>query len=647
MGVIMRYFHSTSTSEELSWAFEILAVVRDAGYDGPAAQIQAAISQFQAANFSLAVLGKVKRGKSTLINALLGRKDDLAAPIDKLPASSTVSHFRWSEKEKVVVHYRDGRHDEVPLEQVRGYATEELNPGNSKMVELLDIAGPFEGLEDRLELVDTPGAGSLHDHHDALLHAFIPQADAVIFLVSAQMPLDQDELDLLKKIKDADNIAKIFFAINRIDEAGPEDLNAAEAHNRQLLEEHQIPVKKLYRISAKRAFEGNAAESGVPELLADVQEYLRTQKAAVIRHRLVSRVQLAAVPVAQQIQIEHQCSSKTREELIAEKDKLAVENARLQREQPLVEREFKNQWDEAIRGFQRELDSAEKSVRMKIVHQVQEIPLVQLNTLIRDLPTRLQDLVEKQLEQPRKKLESSLCEATQHLQATYPQLHNGDLEIYAFRSSEDATLAKGAVAGVATSVVGSGLVAAGGAMAASIATANAAAVTTTVAAPTAVGGFLTTLFPQAAGLVSTFLTGTASVAVPVAYTTTPLWVALSGPVGWTMIGVGTLAIPFAWRISKLKAKDKLVEAVKTQVDEVFRQIRDERVAHLKEIGGAIVEEFKLRSARQVSEIESMLEQLAQTPNDTDRIKQLAAWSAQLDTLLTQSNASETVPGGPR
>jgi GTPase SAR1 family protein len=56
----------------------------------------------------LAVLGKAKRGKSTLINALLGRKDDTLAPIDKLPASSAITRFRYG-NEKAAVAFRDGR----------------------------------------------------------------------------------------------------------------------------------------------------------------------------------------------------------------------------------------------------------------------------------------------------------------------------------------------------------------------------------------------------------------------------------------------------------------------------------------------------------------------------------------------------------
>lgn len=160
----MRFLDSASRNQRIGWANEVLNVVRDRGDELASSQIQSAIDQYQTAPFSTAVLGKVKRGKSTLINALLGRRDDVAAPIDRLPASSAISRFRWCEQEAVTVLFRDGRKEAIPLTRVREFVTEDFNPQNCKGVELLDIAGPFAGLDRELELVDTPGAGSMTLH---------------------------------------------------------------------------------------------------------------------------------------------------------------------------------------------------------------------------------------------------------------------------------------------------------------------------------------------------------------------------------------------------------------------------------------------------------------------------------------------------
>ncbi|HMP05951.1 MAG TPA: dynamin family protein, partial [Lacipirellulaceae bacterium] len=142
--------------------------------------IDSLIGQLSQDRLVLSVIGKVNRGKSTLINVLLGRPDDVAAPIDKLPASSAVSRFRRSDSESATVVRRDGQRQPIAFSQIRQYVTEEGNPKNRKEVAVVEIAGPFGGLDSDLELVDTPGAGSLHEHHDEILHRFLPQSDAVI-----------------------------------------------------------------------------------------------------------------------------------------------------------------------------------------------------------------------------------------------------------------------------------------------------------------------------------------------------------------------------------------------------------------------------------------------------------------------------------
>src|SRR5437867_872781 len=93
----------------IQWAERLQELLRSRADAYAVEGIAQAITQLQSERFMLAVLGKAKRGKSTLINALLGRRDDLVAPIDKLPASSAISRFAWAEREGATVLFRDGR----------------------------------------------------------------------------------------------------------------------------------------------------------------------------------------------------------------------------------------------------------------------------------------------------------------------------------------------------------------------------------------------------------------------------------------------------------------------------------------------------------------------------------------------------------
>ncbi|NLE38860.1 MAG: hypothetical protein GX621_12620 [Pirellulaceae bacterium] len=164
----------------------------------------------------------------------------------------------------------------------------------------------------------------------------------------------------------------------------------------------------------------------------------------------------------------------------------------------------------------------------------------------------------------------------------------------------------GSATGIAATATGAGLAAAGGTAAASIAAANAAALsaTTTVAAPSVVSSLLSA-FPMTQWL-APVATGTATVAAPGAIAATPLWVALAGPVGWTLAGIGILAVPFSWRLSKLRLKDKLETVSREQVDKVFISLRDNRLPALRSMGKAICEEFQIRLDQQLGQIENAI-----------------------------------------
>ena len=116
-------------------------------------------------------------------------------------------------------------------------------------------------------------------------------------------------------------------------------------------------------------------------------------------------------------------------------------------------------------------------------------------------------------------------------------------------------------------------------------------------------------------------------------TMTPLWVALAGPVGWTLAGVGLLAVPFSWRLSKLKLKDKLEDASREQVQLVFNQLRSDRVPALRNMSKAIIEESRIRLDRELAQIESAIVNARDHRLPTDDLAQLEQLADQLSQLL--------------
>ena len=70
--------------------------------------------------FKVGIMGEFKRGKSTVINALLGKK---IVPADVLPCTATPNYIRWDSTPRAEVHFIDGEVKEVPVDRLENYVT--------------------------------------------------------------------------------------------------------------------------------------------------------------------------------------------------------------------------------------------------------------------------------------------------------------------------------------------------------------------------------------------------------------------------------------------------------------------------------------------------------------------------------------------
>ena len=106
-------------------------------------------------------------------------------PTGVIPLTSVVTAIGVGDRDRLVVRYSDGREDERPLTDIAEYVTEARNPGNNLGVELARVELDHELLGAGLELVDTPGVGSIHSHNTAVARDFLPRVDAAICVLDA------------------------------------------------------------------------------------------------------------------------------------------------------------------------------------------------------------------------------------------------------------------------------------------------------------------------------------------------------------------------------------------------------------------------------------------------------------------------------
>jgi GTP-binding protein EngB required for normal cell division len=145
----------------------------------------------------VAVLGQFKAGKSSFLNGLIGRD---VLPVNVLPATAVITRIGHGPAERAVARRLSGRVEEIPLEDLPEFVTEQRNPGNVKEVSIVDVDLP--ALEDfrGMRFVDTPGLGSVFAHNTKVSMDWLPRVGGALVAVSVNHPLSEQDLNLLLEV---------------------------------------------------------------------------------------------------------------------------------------------------------------------------------------------------------------------------------------------------------------------------------------------------------------------------------------------------------------------------------------------------------------------------------------------------------------
>jgi len=230
----------------------------------------------------IAVLGQFKRGKSSFVNALLGAT---LLPTAVVPLTALPTFIAWAEKPSVRISFADGRvpeanesDDPLSLMQVLArFVTEESNPKNVLNVARVELFYPAPILRDSTVLIDTPGIGSTLAHNTEAALRVIPECDASLFILSADPPITEAEIDYLHRLKP--KISPIFFVLNKMDYLSADELSEAKSFLSTVLQ-HASLIEAGATIFAVSARQGIAAqERGDPDGfvqsgIAAVQDHL-------------------------------------------------------------------------------------------------------------------------------------------------------------------------------------------------------------------------------------------------------------------------------------------------------------------------------------------------------------------------------------
>jgi GTP-binding protein EngB required for normal cell division len=255
---------------------------------------------------SLVVLGQFKRGKSSLINALLGAE---VLPTAVIPLTSIVTIVRYGPEPSATVQYVDGTETEIDVATIAEFITERANPNNVKRVAQVEVSFPSPFLHKGVRLVDTPGVGSVFVNNTIATYDYLPEADAAIFLVASDQPVGQAEVDFLQAARSY--AAKVFFVLNKIDYLNEEELEESKAFTRRTLSDAIGSDVTVHPVSARTALIGKLASdrklhdrSRLPELEAALNGFLSFEKQATLHAIIASRLRSLVSEARYSIELE-------------------------------------------------------------------------------------------------------------------------------------------------------------------------------------------------------------------------------------------------------------------------------------------------------------------------------------------------------
>jgi uncharacterized tellurite resistance protein B-like protein/GTPase SAR1 family protein len=237
----------------------------------------------QSQRFRVAVVGEFSKGKSTLLNALLGEE---IQPVRDIPCSGTVTVLKYGPQQRVICKYKDGREEEISPQQYKDKAaiSEEAALGdvgdeliNSELQEIIFEHPNLELCCNGVEIIDTPGLNE-HAERTLVTEQVLKTTDAVIFLTHAQNVLTEKERELLLYLKqelnperDDEAARNIFILVNFA------DLLRREGSHKQARQRVETIVKNQNLIAGENRIHLISAQSALDAILDGTEnEYVQS-----------------------------------------------------------------------------------------------------------------------------------------------------------------------------------------------------------------------------------------------------------------------------------------------------------------------------------------------------------------------------------
>ncbi len=253
---------------------KILKFCEDNGMENVASKFRHTIDYFDNDTLNVIILGEVKRGKSSFINALIGRN---LLPIGPTPTTATINILKYSKNEEIVVCYLNGKTEKLELTENslnKFTASSEFKSDDIKYVEVY-IDHPM--LKNKAVIIDTPGVNDICETRSEITYGFLPLVDLAIFVLDSTQPLSKSESEFIKTQFIKKSQSKVLFTLGKIDRINHDEIkDSIECCNERLskiikVDKGDVIIPFSSKLHSK---DKNDSNSGIEQLRSKIDEYI-------------------------------------------------------------------------------------------------------------------------------------------------------------------------------------------------------------------------------------------------------------------------------------------------------------------------------------------------------------------------------------
>jgi GTPase Era involved in 16S rRNA processing len=245
-----------------------------------------------------AVIGEFNAGKSSLINALVGRDDFL--PVNLTETTALVSRLEYAPFPRVVLELRDGGRQESSFADYRKLVDQNADSAVRQQVAVVNVQVDYPPLK-TISIIDTPGLNSKIEEHERTTLAYLSEVEVVFWVFTAYKPAAGSELKYLDTIRNRG--CKVYGIVNMIDtvDGFHDDPMRFKDEMDQVMAVFRkhcgTIIERFIALSANEALEGFTSGdrkreegSNIAELRRVIDEEVAGKAATIRREHLAARV---------------------------------------------------------------------------------------------------------------------------------------------------------------------------------------------------------------------------------------------------------------------------------------------------------------------------------------------------------------------